>query len=117
MSNVITKDKRFAPREVIIKSTHRGLWFDDGMLVRTLEAGRHLTPGTAQLFGRRPRIEIALIHVRARADHQESGDPDLGQGRRRDGSLNARMRDQHGVQSAGLECSPHSGEAAGPTTA
>ena len=70
MSTVITNDKRLAMREVFIKNTHRGLWYEDGVLVRVLDAGRHVIPGRTGLIGKR--------RPRARADHQGSGDPDLG---------------------------------------
>ncbi len=30
--------------EFIIKDTHRGLWYEDGKLVKVLEAGRYETP-------------------------------------------------------------------------
>src|SRR4051812_41725307 len=55
--------------EIIIKDTHRGLWYADGVLTRTLGAGRHQIPwfsGT-NFFGiRRPKIEIELVDVRQR---------------------------------------------------
>ena len=63
---VITNDKRLATCEVFIKNTHRGLWYEDGVLVRTLDAGRHIIPGTGKLFGRRPRVEVVLVDVRER---------------------------------------------------
>ena len=67
MANVITNENRLAKREVIIKNTHRGLWYEDGVLVRTLDAGRHVIPGRAKLLGgRRPRIEAVLVDVRER---------------------------------------------------
>jgi regulator of protease activity HflC (stomatin/prohibitin superfamily) len=67
MSIVITNEKRLARREVIVKNTHRGLWYEDGVLVRVLEAGRHVIPGRASLLGRRrPRIEVVLVDVRER---------------------------------------------------
>ena len=66
MSVVITNDKRLARREVIIKNTHRGLWYEDGVLVRTLDAGRHVIPRRAKLLGRRPRVEVVLVDVRER---------------------------------------------------
>ena len=31
-------------RELIIKDTHRGLWYEDGVLTRVLEAGRYVIP-------------------------------------------------------------------------
>jgi regulator of protease activity HflC (stomatin/prohibitin superfamily) len=56
-------------REIIIKDTHRGLWYEDGVLARILEAGRYILP--AEKFnwsGRRkgPKIEVAVIDVRER---------------------------------------------------
>jgi len=67
MATVITNDKAFAQREVIIKNTHRGLRYEDGVLVRVLDAGRHVLPGRASLpFLRHPRVEIVLVDVRER---------------------------------------------------
>jgi regulator of protease activity HflC (stomatin/prohibitin superfamily) len=54
-------------REIIIKDTHRGLWYKDGVLERTLEAGRYEIPESAGLFGaKRPVIEVVLVDVRER---------------------------------------------------
>jgi len=53
-------------REVIIKDTHRGLWYEDGKLTRILEAGRYKIPRERKWFGRRPRVEIVLVDVRER---------------------------------------------------
>jgi regulator of protease activity HflC (stomatin/prohibitin superfamily) len=66
VANVITNEHRLATREVFIKNTHRGLCYEDGVLVRTLDAGRHVIPGNAKLFGRRPRMEVVLVDVRER---------------------------------------------------
>ena len=67
MSTVITNDKRLASREVFVKNTHRGLSYEDGVLVRTLDAGRHVIPGRTRLLGRRrARIEVILVDVRER---------------------------------------------------
>jgi regulator of protease activity HflC (stomatin/prohibitin superfamily) len=67
MANIITNDKRLAQREVFIKNTHRGLWYEDGVLVRTLDAGRHVMLGRIALrLKRRPRIEVVLVDVRER---------------------------------------------------
>jgi hypothetical protein len=79
MANVITNENRLAAREIFIKNTHRGLWYEDGVLLRVLDAGRHVIPGRAQLLGRHRRVEVVLVDVRERrADDQGSGDPDLG---------------------------------------
>ena len=51
----------------IIKDTHRGLLYENGVLRRVLEAGRYNIPPTRQwLFIRRPKVEIALVDVRER---------------------------------------------------
>lgn len=54
-------------RDVIIKDTHRGLWYEDGVLKRVLEAGRYRKPSefwTEVLRG--PRVEIVIVDVRER---------------------------------------------------
>jgi regulator of protease activity HflC (stomatin/prohibitin superfamily) len=54
-------------RELIIKDTHRGLWYEDGVLTRVLEAGRYLIPRPLDLgFVRRPRVEVVLVDIRER---------------------------------------------------
>jgi regulator of protease activity HflC (stomatin/prohibitin superfamily) len=54
-------------REVIIKDTHRGLWYEDGVLTRILEAGRYTLPRRRDLLLRRkPRVEVVLVDVRER---------------------------------------------------
>src|SRR5688500_13340925 len=58
-------------REVIIKDTHRGLLYEDGRLVRVLEAGRYeiRVPvyGPLRLLqGRKPHEEIVLVDLRER---------------------------------------------------
>jgi regulator of protease activity HflC (stomatin/prohibitin superfamily) len=54
-------------RIVIIKDTHRGLWYEDGVLKRVLEAGRHVIPLAVNLgFYRRPKVEIVLVDRRER---------------------------------------------------
>lgn len=53
--------------EVIIKDTHRGLWYEDGVLVRILEAGRYFVPVPLDLgFWRRKQIDLILVDVRER---------------------------------------------------
>jgi len=67
MAIVITNDKRLARRELVIKNTHRGLLYEDGLLVRVLEAGRYLVPARFDMpFLRRPRVEVVLVDVRER---------------------------------------------------
>jgi regulator of protease activity HflC (stomatin/prohibitin superfamily) len=58
-------------REVIIKDTHRGLYYEDGVLVQVLGAGRYELPlarpgrGLAW-FRRQPVTEVVLVDLRAR---------------------------------------------------
>ncbi len=55
-------------REVIIKEGHRGLWYEDGVFKRVVEAGRHeLEPWWAP-FGldRRPMVDLTVVDVRQR---------------------------------------------------
>jgi regulator of protease activity HflC (stomatin/prohibitin superfamily) len=58
-------------REITIKDTHRGLYYEDGVLVQVLGAGRHEfplpRPGQAfSWFRRRPKCEVVLVDMRAR---------------------------------------------------
>src|SRR5262245_27913383 len=54
-------------REIIIKDTHRGLRYEDGVMTGILEAGRHLIPREIALgFYRTPKVEITLVDVRER---------------------------------------------------
>ena len=56
--------------DIIIKDTHRGLWYEDGVLKRVLEAGRYELPdGPEYTFtGRRrhAKVEVVLVDVRER---------------------------------------------------
>lgn len=54
--------------EIIIKETHRALWYEDGVLVKILEAGRYeYYPGSRDFWGRkRSAVEIVLVDVRER---------------------------------------------------
>ncbi len=55
--------------DIIIKDTHRGLWYEDGVLTRILEAGRYVFPKPRllpQIFGRVPKVEVVLVDVRER---------------------------------------------------
>lgn len=52
-------------QDLIIKETHRALWYQDGVLVKILEAGRYELP-RKPLFGRAPTVEIALVDMRER---------------------------------------------------
>src|SRR5215475_11508941 len=52
---------------VIIKPTHRGLWYEDGVLARTLDPGRYVIPRYFNLvFYRRPKVDVVLVDVRQR---------------------------------------------------
>ncbi|MGH6690534.1 MAG: slipin family protein, partial [Gammaproteobacteria bacterium] len=54
-------------REVIVRPTHRGLWYEDGVLTRALEPGRYVRPRYVNLgFWRRKRVEVMLVDVRER---------------------------------------------------
>src|SRR3954452_22791457 len=56
-----------AAREGFIKETHRALWYEDGKLVKVLEAGRYVVPRPIDLgFYRRPHVEVVLVDVRER---------------------------------------------------
>lgn len=56
--------------EIIIKNTHRGLKYEDGVLVAVLEAGRYEIPpenaGFWPFNTRRPKTEIVLVDMRER---------------------------------------------------
>jgi regulator of protease activity HflC (stomatin/prohibitin superfamily) len=51
--------------DIVIKDTHRGLKYVDGVLVDVLGAGRHELPGR-RLFGRTPLVEVVLVDMRNR---------------------------------------------------
>jgi regulator of protease activity HflC (stomatin/prohibitin superfamily) len=52
--------------EFIIKDTHRGLWYEDGKLVKVLEAGRYQIPARHRWFQRLPTVECELVDIRER---------------------------------------------------
>jgi regulator of protease activity HflC (stomatin/prohibitin superfamily) len=53
--------------EIIIKDTHRGLWYEDGVLTKVLEAGRYEILPRENLFGRKePLVEVVLVDMRER---------------------------------------------------
>lgn len=57
------------PREIIIKDTHRGLVYKDGVLDKVLSAGRYEYPKSrlvVDLFQRTPETEVVLVDVRER---------------------------------------------------
>src|SRR5215471_4236218 len=53
-------------REVLIKSTHRGLRYVDGRLIEVLEAGRYELPRASSEWVRRPVVEVVLVDMRER---------------------------------------------------
>jgi len=56
-----------AKREIIIKDTHRGLWYEDGVLARVVGAGRYVIPARVALGPfRRPKVECVLVDMRER---------------------------------------------------
>jgi regulator of protease activity HflC (stomatin/prohibitin superfamily) len=56
-----------AKNEIIIKDTHRGLWYEDGVLTKTLEAGRYEVPERKGVFGAHgPVVEVVLVDLRER---------------------------------------------------
>jgi len=53
--------------EIIIKDTHRGLRYEDGVMKEILGPGRYEVPGKPLLpFMRKPKVEIILVDVRER---------------------------------------------------
>jgi len=53
--------------EIIIKDTHRGLWYEDGKLLRVLEAGRYeIHKPMLNPLARRPKVEVTLVDMRER---------------------------------------------------
>jgi regulator of protease activity HflC (stomatin/prohibitin superfamily) len=51
--------------EIVIKDTHRGLMYRDGVMVRVLNAGRYTLPRKWP-FLRQPQVEIRLVDIRER---------------------------------------------------
>jgi regulator of protease activity HflC (stomatin/prohibitin superfamily) len=52
--------------EVIIKDTHRGLWYEDGVLKQVLGAGRYEIPAATSIFRRKAKVELVVVDVRER---------------------------------------------------
>lgn len=63
-----------ATKDIIIKDTHRGLWYEDGVLAKILEAGRYKLPRLnyfqrlvpERWRKRLPKIEIDIVDMRER---------------------------------------------------
>jgi regulator of protease activity HflC (stomatin/prohibitin superfamily) len=53
-------------RELIIKSTHRGLRYTDGRLTDVLEAGRYKLPRPSRAWVKRPQVEVVVVDMRER---------------------------------------------------
>jgi regulator of protease activity HflC (stomatin/prohibitin superfamily) len=63
--------KSFQPASaIIIKDTHRGLWYEDGKFIRVLSSGRHTLPKQTFLMRlqrqRIPEVEVVLVDIRQR---------------------------------------------------
>jgi regulator of protease activity HflC (stomatin/prohibitin superfamily) len=52
--------------EIVIKDTHRGLWYEDGKLTKVLEAGKYQLPRTWWWVRKAKRVEVALVDIRER---------------------------------------------------
>ncbi len=52
-------------QDLIIKDTHRGLWYEDGKLVRVLGAGRYEIPARSGWFGKQPTVRSASSSISA----------------------------------------------------
>lgn len=53
--------------DIIIKDTHRGLYYVDGVLTKILEAGRYKIPRTRKFLWMKSRdVEVILVDVRER---------------------------------------------------
>jgi regulator of protease activity HflC (stomatin/prohibitin superfamily) len=53
--------------EIIIKDTHRGLWYEDGVMKKVLGPGRYKIPGRPVFsLTRKARVEVSLVDVRER---------------------------------------------------
>jgi regulator of protease activity HflC (stomatin/prohibitin superfamily) len=55
-----------AEREIVIKDTHRGLYYEDGKLVKILEAGRYKIRPRRRWLWWRPSVECLLVDMRER---------------------------------------------------
>src|SRR5437867_11717048 len=53
--------------EIIIKDTHRGYWYEDGVLTRVFQAGRYEIANRKRFFRRKGRlVEVILVDMRER---------------------------------------------------
>lgn len=56
----------YSRSEIIIKQTHRALWYEDGKFVKVLEPGRHELPKKKMFGPRVPEIDIKHVDMRER---------------------------------------------------
>lgn len=55
------------PTHIIIKDSHRALWYEDGVMTRLLGPGHYRVPSKWKYFPRRmPSFEVVLVDVRER---------------------------------------------------
>jgi regulator of protease activity HflC (stomatin/prohibitin superfamily) len=64
----MTTQPRAPRKDIIIKDTHRALWYQDGVLTHVLGAGRYVMPQKRfwQVGKRQPEIELRFVDVRER---------------------------------------------------
>jgi regulator of protease activity HflC (stomatin/prohibitin superfamily) len=64
----MTTQARASRKDIIIKDTHRALWYQDGVLTQVLGAGRYVMPRKRfwQVGKRQPEIELRFVDVRER---------------------------------------------------
>jgi regulator of protease activity HflC (stomatin/prohibitin superfamily) len=64
----MTTQPRASRKDIIIKDTHRALWYQDGVLTQVLGAGRYVMPRKRfwQVGKRQPEIELRFVDVRER---------------------------------------------------
>jgi regulator of protease activity HflC (stomatin/prohibitin superfamily) len=61
------KERTMAKKYIIIYDTHRGLWYENGVLVKVLEAGRFEIPTGGTFWTRnKPIVQVLLVDVRQR---------------------------------------------------
>lgn len=55
-------------KELILKDTHRALWYENGVLVKILDAGRYKIPQEKRFWGlqRFPKVDFVLVDIRER---------------------------------------------------
>ena len=66
--------------EIIIKDTHRGLRYEDGVLAKVLEAGRYEIPSRDRLFGPKGAM-VELVPTVAFLEERPTLGPTIGRKR------------------------------------